>query len=106
MRSHLKCQHVGGGEHIDNRNLPSERQIALFYEGSAYRRLVRIAYRDPIALGDLAVTGSDLQEEAGVPAGPMLGQILHQLLDLVVDEPSANRRDALLAAARRLRAAP
>jgi hypothetical protein len=41
---------------------------------AAYRRLVRAAYRDPIVLGDLAVSGADLQDEAGVPAGPRLGR--------------------------------
>jgi tRNA nucleotidyltransferase/poly(A) polymerase len=52
---------------------------------SAYRRLVRVAYRDPIALGDLAVSGADLQGAAGVPAGPRVGQILQRLLELVVE---------------------
>lgn len=68
---------------------------------SAYRRLVRIAYRDPIELADLAVTGSDLAE-AGVPAGPLVGSILRRLLDAVVDEPARNTPTWLLAEARRL----
>jgi tRNA nucleotidyltransferase (CCA-adding enzyme) len=73
---------------------------------AAYRRLVRAAYRDPIVLGDLAVSGADLQDEAGVPAGPRLGQILHRLLELVVEDPAANARERLLAEARRMAAAP
>jgi hypothetical protein len=71
---------------------------------SAYRRLVRVAYRDPIALGDLAVSGADLQGAAGVPAGPRVGQILQRLLELVVEDPAANVRERLLAEARRLAA--
>ncbi len=68
---------------------------------SAYRRLVRIAYRDPIELGDLAVDGEDLRD-AGVPPGPALGKILRALLDEVVEDPSRNARDRLLARAAEL----
>jgi hypothetical protein len=66
---------------------------------------VRIAYRDPIELQDLAVSGSDLAE-AGVRAGPLVGTILRTLLDAVVEDPARNRRDWLLAEALRLAAAP
>lgn len=62
---------------------------------SAYRRGIRIAYRDPIAVGDLAVDGSDLIE-AGITPGPVLGELLRHLLDVVLADPSANRRDELL----------
>jgi tRNA nucleotidyltransferase (CCA-adding enzyme) len=61
-----------------------------------YRRAVRIAYRDPIATGDLAVDGGELAD-AGVPPGPRLGRILQALLDVVVDDPALNTREALLA---------
>jgi hypothetical protein len=61
-----------------------------------YRRAVRSAYRDPVEAADLAVGGDDLLE-AGVPPGPLLGKILHCLLDRVLDDPDLNTRDALLA---------
>ncbi|MDF1503043.1 hypothetical protein [Roseisolibacter sp. H3M3-2] len=64
-----------------------------------YRRMVPIAYRDAIALADLAVSGTDLVR-AGVPAGPEVGIILQRLLDLVVEDPGANARERLLAHAR------
>jgi hypothetical protein len=67
---------------------------------SAYRRAVRIAYRDPIELQDLAVSGTDLAD-AGVRAGPLVGHILRSLLDAVVEDPARNRRDWLLAEALR-----
>ena len=67
---------------------------------AAYRRLVRVAYRDPIELADLAVTGNDLAD-AGVPAGPLVGAILRQLVDAVVEDPSRNTAAWLLAEARR-----
>jgi hypothetical protein len=53
----------------------------------------------PHRLRDLAVGGNDLIE-LGFRAGPQLGQILHDLLDAVVDEPALNTRDQLLALAK------
>jgi tRNA nucleotidyltransferase (CCA-adding enzyme) len=72
---------------------------------SAYRRAVRFAYRDAIEVGDLAVDGDDLRA-AGIPPGPLLGRILHELLDLVLDDQALNRRDPLLELARRIHARP
>ncbi|MBM3908669.1 MAG: CCA tRNA nucleotidyltransferase [Gemmatimonadetes bacterium] len=68
-------------------------------QGRVYRRLVRIAYRDPIEIGDLAVDGEDLVA-AGVPKGPELGATLKRLLDVVIEDPARNVREALLEAAR------
>ena len=66
---------------------------------AVYRRVVRIAYRDPIEVADLAVDGGDLAE-AGVRAGPLVGRILRRLLDDVVEEPGRNTRGWLLDRAR------
>jgi hypothetical protein len=52
----------------------------------------------PLGLGDLAVTGDDLLK-AGVPKGPAVGETLRALLDRVLDDPSLNTRDKLLALA-------
>lgn len=65
---------------------------------SVYRRLVRIAYRDPIVIGDLAISGSDLAE-VGIAAGPAVGATLRRLLDEVVADPARNTRGWLLARA-------
>ncbi len=65
------------------------------------RTLLRIAFTDPIALGDLAVSGDDLRE-AGVRPGPALGRILHALLEQVLDDPTLNTYDRLLGIARQL----
>lgn len=70
---------------------------------SMYRRLVRIAYRDPIEVADLAVSGRDLAA-AGIPAGPAIGATLRRLLDDVVDDPARNTRVWLLARAAALAA--
>jgi tRNA nucleotidyltransferase (CCA-adding enzyme) len=57
--------------------------------------------RDPVARGDLAISGSDLQA-AGI-TGPQIGTTLAALLDRVLEEPGLNNRDALLTLARTLR---
>jgi len=56
--------------------------------------------RDPLTRGDLALTGRDLQELGAT--GPRIGELLAALLDRVLDDPSLNRRDTLLALAREL----
>lgn len=66
-----------------------------------YRRMLRIALRDPIAIADLAIDGDDMRL-AGIPAGPWVGKILKALLDVVLTDPARNDRDWLLQEARRL----
>jgi tRNA nucleotidyltransferase (CCA-adding enzyme) len=74
---------------------PSARRMA-----SVYRRAVRIAYRDPIEVSDLAVNGDDLSD-VGIQ-GKRLGEMLRALLAWVVDDPSRNTRDVLLRRAEEL----
>ena len=66
-----------------------------------YRRMLVIAWNDPIEIADLAVDGDDLRI-AGVPAGPFFGKILSGLLTLVVGDPSTNTREFLLLEAQRM----
>lgn len=47
------------------------------------------------SLKDLAVNGRDLAA-AGIPAGPVTGKILGELLDCVLDDPALNAKDRLL----------
>lgn len=63
------------------------------------RRMIRIAYSEPIALGDLHITGDDLRA-AGLKPGPAMGRILHALLDRVLNDPALNTPDQLLAMAK------
>jgi tRNA nucleotidyltransferase (CCA-adding enzyme) len=63
-----------------------------------FRRLVESERGSPHRLSDLAVDGTDLIE-LGYRPGPALGQTLADLLDEVVDDPSLNRRETLLARA-------
>jgi tRNA nucleotidyltransferase (CCA-adding enzyme) len=69
---------------------PDERSAARLY-----RRMLRVAFRDPIELRDLAVDGNDLKE-AGIAGGRDLGRILESLLRRVIEEPMLNRTDWLL----------
>lgn len=61
-----------------------------------YRRALRSAFRDPLSVGDLAIDGEDLRS-AGVAAGPAMGRTLARLLELVLEDPSRNTREWLLA---------
>src|SRR2546429_4770293 len=54
------------------------------------------AAKDPLTLKDLAVTGDDLIA-AGVRPGPEVGETLARLLAEVLDDPTRNTREQLLA---------
>jgi tRNA nucleotidyltransferase (CCA-adding enzyme) len=51
--------------------------------------------RAPTNTSDLAINGNDLLG-IGVQKGPLMGQILKQLTDLVVENPELNQRETLL----------
>jgi len=55
----------------------------------------------PLSRGDLEMSGQDLLA-AGVPPGPKVGQVLEQLLALVIDDPTMNTREVLLARAKEI----
>lgn len=57
-----------------------------------------LSYKDPNSLKDLAVNGHDLMA-LGIPQGPGLGQMLNQLNDQVLENPSLNDKATLLALA-------
>ena len=65
---------------------------------SAHRKAIRVAYRDPVEVADLAVNGSDLAR-LGI-TGPAVGQTLRNLLETVITDPGANTREKLLEIAR------
>jgi tRNA nucleotidyltransferase (CCA-adding enzyme) len=59
------------------------------------------AEREPLSLKDLAINGQDLMA-AGVLPGPAMGDLLRRLLEEVLDDPSRNTREYLLARAKEL----
>ncbi|MDX1395076.1 MAG: hypothetical protein R3195_11820, partial [Gemmatimonadota bacterium] len=60
-----------------------------------------ILARPPLAIRDLAIDGGDLLE-LGLEAGPLVGLMLEELLEQVLEDPDRNERDALVAEAERL----
>ena len=60
--------------------------------GRVYEQVVETG--DPINVSELAINGSDLME-MGVRPGPLMGEILKKLLDLVLEDPSCNTKQAL-----------
>jgi tRNA nucleotidyltransferase (CCA-adding enzyme) len=57
--------------------------------------------REPITRGELALDGNDLIA-LGIPRGPRIGEVLDQLLERVLDDPSLNTREQLTALVRGL----
>jgi tRNA nucleotidyltransferase (CCA-adding enzyme) len=55
---------------------------------------------DALEIGDLAIGGGDLRA-LGIPAGPLMGEILRDLLEVVTDDPTLNTPDALADIVRR-----
>jgi tRNA nucleotidyltransferase (CCA-adding enzyme) len=55
--------------------------------------------RPPLAIGDLAVSGSDLKS-IGLEPGPRFGEVLRALLERVIEHPEMNTREQLLALVR------
>ena len=82
------------------RDTPPARPIA-----ALYRRALRIAFRDPVEIGDLAIDGDDLQA-IGIPHGPRIREVLQLLLADVLADPARNTRDGLVARARDLASGP
>jgi tRNA nucleotidyltransferase (CCA-adding enzyme) len=68
---------------------PREERVS-----SVYRRAIKIAYRDAIEVGDLAIGGDELGE-IGIK-GPAVGSVLRNLLENVINDPSINTREKLL----------
>ncbi len=63
-----------------------------------YREILKDS--DCLSLRDLAVDGSTLINEAGMKPGKEIGEMLNLLLDLVLEEPSWNKKETLLKAVR------
>lgn len=58
-----------------------------------------LAENQCVSLKTLAVSGKDLITEAGMKPGKELGEVLKELLELVIEDPAMNEREILLAKA-------
>jgi len=70
----------------------------------AARTLVATTLHEKVAfrVTDLEVNGNDIMQELGMPEGKAVGNILEELLALVVDGQIENEREALLNESRRI----
>lgn len=50
----------------------------------------------PFAVTDLAINGHDLMTEFKLKPGPMIGQVLNELFEKVMDQPELNTKETLL----------
>ncbi len=64
-----------------------------------------LAESQVLRVTDLAVDGDDVMRELGLAPGPAVGEALEALLEEVLDDPTRNTRDHLLARLRNRRAA-
>ncbi|HEY4523213.1 MAG TPA: HD domain-containing protein [Candidatus Paceibacterota bacterium] len=55
-----------------------------------YKAMVEQALRDPISVNMLEIDGNDLMDMFHVKPGPIIGYILHALLEEVLDDPKKN----------------
>ena len=67
-----------------------------------YKSMVDEALRDPVSVGMLAINGQDLIEKLGEKPGPRIGWTLHALLEEVLDDPSKNTPEGLIAMSQEL----
>ncbi|MEM8607145.1 MAG: HD domain-containing protein [Myxococcota bacterium] len=56
-----------------------------------------VEHGSALSTGDLAINGHDVIQALDGEGGPIVGQVLRALLDRVLDDPSLNTRDKLLA---------
>lgn len=60
-----------------------------------------LAKKPPFGPKDLAINGHDLMA-LGFPEGPVIGKILNQMVEIVLDDPALNTKEHLLALAREM----
>jgi tRNA nucleotidyltransferase (CCA-adding enzyme) len=66
--------------------------------GELRRRVDQVLSEDQaLSIGDLAIKGPDVMAALGVGPGPIIGEVLRALLEMVIEDPALNEREALLA---------
>ncbi len=60
------------------------------YRLRKYEAMIEQAMRDPITVGMLKINGEKVMEILGIKPGPKIGQMLHVLLEEVLEDPSKN----------------
>jgi tRNA nucleotidyltransferase/poly(A) polymerase len=94
LLDHREADLIGKGP--DGPKDPAQLEALIVFRGIVERELT-----SPHRLSDLAVDGTDLIQ-LGYEPGPALGRTLRRLLEEVVDRPTLNRRETLVARAEEL----
>jgi len=64
-------------------------------------RIARVlADHPPLAIRELAIGGREVMAELDIPPGPAVGEVLDALIEQVLDDPSLNTKERLLALVR------
>ncbi len=79
-----KCDRIGSGR-------PKEQPFRF----RVYKSMVDEALRDPITVSMLKIDGGTLMEVTHETPGPRIGNILHALLEEVLDDPTKNTSEYL-----------
>ncbi|HWM86127.1 MAG TPA: CCA tRNA nucleotidyltransferase [Kofleriaceae bacterium] len=69
--------------------------LAALVPAAASRLRAIASAGDPLAIGELAMTGGDVMRLLALPPGPIIGRALEFLLARVLADPSLNRRETL-----------
>lgn len=85
------CDRIGTGR-------PKENPYRL----RKYQAMIDQVMMDPISVGMLKIGGLEIMEKLDLKPGPKIGQILNALLEEVLDDPSLNNTEYLIARAREL----
>lgn len=78
-----------------------DEKLEYIYEmEKMYKKI--ISDGDCLSIKELKISGKDLIED-GIPSGPLMGELLSQLLDSVIEMPQNNNRQYLMELVHRLR---
>jgi tRNA nucleotidyltransferase (CCA-adding enzyme) len=65
------------------------------YRFRKYQSMIEEALRDPISVSMLKINGGDIIKDFKIEPGPRIGNILHALLEEVLEDPSLNTKEYL-----------
>lgn len=61
-----------------------------------------IEQENAFSVRDLNINGTILMEECGLEPGPIIGKILNELLEIVLDNPDLNERESLISLSKKI----
>jgi len=95
---------IGGVENVEDLFLlrqadtkAMEAEVGFEYLNELGKRISKIIEEEnALAVSDLKVDGNDIMQVLKIPPGPKVGEVLHSLLEKVLDDPRLNEREILL----------